>query len=69
MSQFDEQDVYDTKQLPNKKSVDDMGLSKYQIKTINHIILAHLTNIFNQQKSKAVYPSCLKTAKSIDLFL
>ena len=59
MSQFDEQDVYDTKQLPNKKSVDDMGLSKYQIKTINHTILAHLTDIFSQQKSKAI-PVVLK---------
>ena len=58
LSQIDEQDVCDTKkQLPNKKSEDDMGLSSYLMKKINPIITAQLTFIFNQIISEAVYPS------------
>ena len=56
LSQIDKQEVYDTiKQLPNKKSEDDMGP-------------AHLTIIFNQMISEAVFPSCLKRAKVVPIF-
>ena len=69
MSQIDEQEVYDTKkQLPNKKSEDNMGLSNYLIKKINPISTAKFTIILIQIIGQAVYPSCLKTAKVVPTF-
>ena len=69
LSQINEQDNYDTiKQLPNKKFEDDMRLSNYLIEKINPIITTHLTIIFNNINNEPVYPSCLKTAKTVPVF-
>ena len=56
------------KKLPNRKSEDVMGLSIYLSRKINPIKAAQLISIFNQIVSKAVYPRCLKTAKTVSIF-
>ena len=35
---------------------------------MNPIKRTHLTSVYNQIRSKSVYPSCLKTARVISIF-